>query len=101
MDLGGTDLRVGTRGLKLPIPQFALDFDEGALLERAGPFAEFPPNHDSVPLGPGLVFTGIFVFPTHVGRDGKPGVRGAVGREASLGVLAESGFRGMAISVPK
>ena len=89
MDFGGADLRVGTVGLELAIPQFALGFDEGTLFEGAGPFSELPPNHDPMPLGSCLVFTGVFVLPTHVGREGKPGVGCAVGREASLGVFAE------------
>jgi hypothetical protein len=44
MDLGGADLRVGTIGLKLPISEFTLGFDDGALLEGAGPFSELPPT---------------------------------------------------------
>src|SRR5580704_5524497 len=89
MDLGGADLRVGTIGLKLPIPQFALGFDEGALLEGAGPFSELPPNHDPMPLGSSLVFAGVLVFPTHVGCQGKPSVCCAVRRETSFCVFPE------------
>src|SRR5580704_8922040 len=89
MDLGGADLRVGTIGLKLPIPQFALGFDEGALLEGAGPFAELPPNDDPMPLGSSLVFAGVLVLPTHVGCEGKPSVGGPVGCESSFRVFAE------------
>ena len=59
MNFGGADLRVGTIGLKLAVPQFALGFDEGALFEGAGPFSELPPNDDPMPLGSGLVFTGV------------------------------------------
>src|SRR5580698_1946901 len=42
-----------------------------------------------MPLGSCLVFAGVLVFPTHVGRERKPGVGRAVGREASLCVFAE------------
>jgi hypothetical protein len=89
MDLGSADLRFGTIRLKLAVPQFALGFDEGTLFEGTGPFSELPPNHDPMPLGSRLVFAGIIVFPTHVGRERKPGVGHAVWREASLCVFAE------------
>src|SRR5580704_16395042 len=89
MDLGGADLRVGTIGLKLPIAEFPLGFDEGALLEGAGPFSELPPNHDPMPFGSRFVFAGVLFLPTHVGCEGKPSVGCPVGREASLCVFAE------------
>ena len=87
MDFGGADLRVGTIGLKLPIAQFPLGFDEGALFEGAGPFSELPPNHDPVPFGPCLVFAGVLLLPTHVGCEGKPSVGGSVGATESEWVL--------------
>src|SRR5580700_1775895 len=89
MDLGSADLRVRAIGLKLPIAQFPLGFDEGALFEGAGPFSELPPNHDPVPFGPCLVFAGVLLLPTHVGCEGKPSVGGPVRCEASLCVFAE------------
>src|SRR5580658_4229299 len=89
MDFGGADLRVGTIRLKLAVPQFALGFDEGALLKRSGPFSKFPPDHDPMPFSSRLVFAGVLVFPTHAGCERKPGVGCPVGREASLCVLAE------------
>lgn len=89
MDLGGADLRVGTIGLKLPIPQLPLDFDEGTHLEGAGPFSEPRPNDDPMPFGSHILFAGVLVLPTHVGCEGKPSVGGPVGCEASLCVFAE------------
>jgi hypothetical protein len=89
VDLGGADPGVGTIGLKLAVPEFALGFDECALLKRSGPFSKLSPDHDPMPLSSGLVFAGVLVFPTHVGCERKPGVSCPVGREASLGVFAE------------
>ena len=60
-----------------------------ALLKGSGPFSKLPPSYDPMPLSSSLVFAGLFVFPTHVGREGKPGVSCPVGREASLRVFAE------------
>ena len=74
MDLGGANLRVRAIGLKLTIPEFALGFDEGALLEGAGPFSELPPNHDPMPFGSRFIFAGVLLLPTHVGCEGKPSV---------------------------
>ena len=52
MDLGGADLRVGTLGLELAVAKFALGLNEGALLQRAGPFAKFPkPRFDAIRFG--------------------------------------------------
>jgi hypothetical protein len=42
MDLAGSDLGVGTIGLKLAVSQFALGLDEGTLLERSCPFSKLP-----------------------------------------------------------
>src|SRR5580658_8265343 len=42
-----------------------------------------------MPFGSRLVFAGVLVLPTHVGRQGKPSVGHTAGREASLCVVAE------------
>ena len=55
VDLGGADLRVVPLGLELAVPKFSLGLNVGTLLQGSGPFAEFPPNHDLMPFGLGLV----------------------------------------------
>lgn len=89
LDLGGSNLNVGTIGLKLAVPQFAPGFDEGTLFKRSGPFSELPPDNDPMPLSSSLVFAGVLIFPTHVGCERKPGVGCPVGRKASLGVFTQ------------
>jgi hypothetical protein len=87
VDLRKSDFGVRSLRLEFTIPKFTFHFQERAFFQAGGPLAELRPDNAGMPFCAGVVFSGLFVFPTDVGGNREAGVSCAFRSKAGLRVF--------------